>query len=125
MDRTIPRSHSQNLPSSPPCIILKSLKDGSTYEHFAGLNNIISLGSGEKDNFKVCGKGIVPQHCFIKYSEEEVWTIYENSNDKESAGTFIYLRSIQEMREKVEESRPHKLCKNMIFFCGFSGFQII
>jgi hypothetical protein len=126
MDRTIPRSQSQNIPSTQPLIILKNLKDSTTFVHSAGKLTNISIGAGEVDQFKLTGKGVLPQHCYINYSEDDMWTISDpNTNIENSGGTYIYLRNSQEIREKVAESAPHKLVRNMNFFCGFTGFQLL
>ena len=67
-----------------------------------GAKLIHSLGRSMKRDIQIKLKAVSADHCAIAYSQEKGWTITERGKDRVSSnGTFIFMKSMQQMNNHV------------------------
>lgn len=81
-----------------------------------------SIGRSAKRSIQLQVKAISAEHCFISYSCEKGWTIYEKGKAKESSnGTFVFLKSNHHMQSRMP-SDPILLQDGMVI--SFVNYEL-
>jgi predicted component of type VI protein secretion system len=67
-----------------------------------GSKQINSVGRSMKRDIQIKLKAVSADHCAISYTDEKGWTITERGKDRLSSnGTFMFMKSMQQMNEHV------------------------
>lgn len=67
-----------------------------------GQKLVNSVGRSMKRDIQIKLKAVSADHCAIAYTQEKGWTITERGKDRLSSnGTFIFMKSMQQMNDHV------------------------